>query len=251
MSAALNRSRRMPFRKGNALFRLLCATLGIGAATALPVGAVPLPVPYADQDTNLIYNLLFCDDLDLFRPKDKASSAPWQQLFFNDWPDADAIRSLAEHTGEESRVRALAYHWLRQHDLTVPRGALLGVIVEVPMREGLDVLAVYHDGRVRYINHTTRLAIFEETPLEIGAKVHQLLALSQKALGGLKPWNRQRLPPPATDRVRLSFLASDGLYFGEGAFPAMQRDAMAGPILQQASELLRLVTTFSKRSKEY
>ncbi len=49
----------------------------------------------------------------------------------------------------------------------------------------------------------------------------------------------------------ISFLVSDGLYFGEGAFPAMQRDTMAGPILQQVSELVRLVTIFSKRSKEY
>lgn len=37
----------------------------------------------------------------------------------------------------------------------------------------------------------------------------------------------------------MTFLVSDGLYFGEGRFEALQQDAMAGPVLAKASELLQ------------
>jgi hypothetical protein len=55
------------------------------------------------------------------------------------------------------------------------------------------------------------------------------------------PWEKRRLPPPKLGYIRMSFVVSDGLYFGEGPFEVMQNDAMAGPIVQRAGELLRAV----------
>jgi hypothetical protein len=48
----------------------------------------------------------------------------------------------------------------------------------------------------------------------------------------------------------MTFLVSDGLYFGEGPFDLMQRDAMAGPFVAQAAQLLKLVvdTTLARQS---
>lgn len=42
--------------------------------------------------------------------------APWQTLLFSERVDARAIRSLAEDTAAESRVRALAYNLLRANN---------------------------------------------------------------------------------------------------------------------------------------
>jgi hypothetical protein len=39
----------------------------------------------------------------------------------------------------------------------------------------------------------------------------------------------------------MTFLVSDGLYFGEGPFTLMQRDPVAAPLLKNAGELLQLV----------
>ena len=50
-----------------------------------------------------------------------------------------------------------------------------------------------------------------------------------------------RLPPPGRDRVRLSFLVSDGLYFGDGEMAVMSREALGGPVIARAGELLQLV----------
>jgi hypothetical protein len=42
-------------------------------------------------------------------------------------------------------------------------------------------------------------------------------------------------------RVRLTFVVSDGLYYCEGSFAELQRDTVAGPLLQRATEVLELI----------
>jgi hypothetical protein len=39
----------------------------------------------------------------------------------------------------------------------------------------------------------------------------------------------------------MTFLVSDGLYFGEGPMQAMQRDPLAGPVILEAGRLLQVV----------
>jgi len=38
----------------------------------------------------------------------------------------------------------------------------------------------------------------------------------------------------------MTFLVSDGLYFGEGPFNALQKDPLGGPVLAKAAQLLQL-----------
>lgn len=51
--------------------------------------------------------------------------------------------------------------------------------------------------------------------------------------------HRQQRPTAAN--VRITFLVSDGLYFGEGPDPVLRADAMAGPVLAKAIQLLQAV----------
>jgi hypothetical protein len=102
--------------------------------------------PYAQPEVNKIYNLLFCDDIALFKPA--KVEADWQQMLFDEKPDTGALLALAEDEGNESRVRALAYRRLRELGQRVPARKLLGTVIEVPLDNGLDVLAAYADGRV-------------------------------------------------------------------------------------------------------
>ena len=67
----------------------------------------------------------------------------------------------------ESRVRMLAFNRLRAMGLPTPAKQLLGTIIEFPQRGGLDTLAAFADGRVRYINQTGHPAIFECAPTGI------------------------------------------------------------------------------------
>ena len=71
--------------------------------------------------------------------------------------------------------------------------------------------------------------------------VKRLFAIAEPVVARIGPWNKPRLAPPKQGNIRLTFLVSDGLYFGEGPMSAMQSEAMAGPIIQQATELLQAV----------
>ena len=68
--------------------------------------------------------------------------------------------------------------------------------------------------------------------------VKRLFAASEHIVSRIGPWDKPRLGPPNPGNVRLSFLVSDGLYFGEGPMAVMQREPLAGPVIQEATELL-------------
>jgi hypothetical protein len=195
--------------------------------------------PYAESSVNFLYNLLFCDDLSLFRnSSNDPAGGPWPTLLAES-PDLSALRSIASDDTNEGRVRALAFNRLRSAGQTVPEKILLGVIVEVPFEKGLDVLAAFADGGVRYLNQSGKIAIFEGQGNPVEQLAKELVAVAQPLVDRIGPWDKKRLPPPKSGSVRLSFLVSDGLYFGEGPFGALQNDAMAGPVLAKATQLLQ------------
>jgi hypothetical protein len=122
----------------------------------------------------------------------------------------------------------------------VPRKRLLGTIIEWPRKEGLEVVAAFSDGRLRYINHSEKLAILEATPADFVEQVDELERAAQFIVNRYGPWDMPRLPPPTGDLIRMNFLVSDGLYFGQGSYNALMADQFAPPVLNAASQLLRM-----------
>lgn len=208
------------------------------AATA-PTG---LHAPYTESHTNFLYNLLFCDELDLFKDPDGEPATGALGAVMVDEPDKASLSAIANDENIEGRVRALAFNRLRALGETVTPKKLLGVVVEVPLAQGLDVLAAFSDGGTRYLNQSGKVVVSEGTDHPIAHTAKALVVASQSIVDKIGPWEEQRLPPPKTGNVRITFLVSDGLYFGEGAFSVLRNDAMAGPILAKATALLALVT---------
>jgi hypothetical protein len=202
--------------------------------------------PYAARDCNLVYNLLFCDKVAVFR-KDMGPKPPgvWPTLLAH-VPYAAALHVIADDQSQESRMRALAYTRLRELGEPVPKKKLLGVVVELGMEEGLDVLAAYPDDRVRYINHKNSISVYEPAPPAWQPKLRRLFAAAQTAVEQTGPWQQPRIAPPSTGMIRMSFLVSDGLYFGQGTMAIMERDAIAQPIIAASVDLLKSVAQDSK-----
>ena len=195
--------------------------------------------PYAEPHVNFLYNLLFCDDISLFKNGDIGEGdGPWPTLLADD-PNVTALRKIAEDETNEGRVRAIAFNRLRAAAEKVPSKILLGVIVEVPLEEGLDVLAAFAEGGVRYLNQSGKVAVFEGPGNPVETRAKELLAVSQPVVDQIGPWEKNRLAPPQPGNVRMTFLVSDGLYFGEGPFGALQEDSMGGPVLAMAAQLLQ------------
>ena len=200
----------------------------------------------------LLYEMLFCDRPELFAPTAGQAPAPWQAVLFAPAPRPIAVRALADDSAQEPRVRALAFDWLRRHGHEVPTRRLLGVVLEVPLEVplevttdgGLDVLAVYLDGSVRYLNHAAAPMLIEGPLAPLQPHVQRVLSAAQAIVDVIGPSDAPRRPAPRAN-LRLNFIVSDGLYFGEGPMPVLQRDPMAGPLIDAGAALLAEVVTLT------
>jgi hypothetical protein len=222
--------------------------MGFGLASASMAAHGVSYAPYKNDGVNVIYNLLFCDNRSLFQESFTGDVLyPWDVLFSSNSTIED-LKKIATDSEQEGRVRMLAFNRLREMNEQVPKKELLGVIIEVGMKGGLDTLAVFNDGGVRYINYTGKMAVFEGgAPSNIESKSKEVLSASQRIVNAIGPWDKNRLPPPKTGMIRMTFLVSDGLYFGEGNLSVMQTEQLAAPLVQSSGELLQLIVeTFVK-----
>jgi hypothetical protein len=194
--------------------------------------------PYRSPGINQFYNLLFCDDLSLFANGEVAGPLA---AVLSDAPNRETLERIGNDLDAESRVRFLAFRRLHAMKASVPRKRLLGTIIEWPQKDGLDVLAAFPDGKLRYINHSEKVAILESPPPDFVKQVDDLERASQFIVNNYGPWEMPRLPPPTGDLIRMNFLVSDGLYFGQGSYNALMADRLAPPVLNAASQLLRML----------
>jgi hypothetical protein len=205
--------------------------------------------PYESKAANDIYNLLFCDLRESFRARHGERPTGWQRVLFTEPPDVPGLTKLAGDASQDGRIRYLAFARLRVAGAQVSPKILLGVIVEVALSDGLDALAAYSDGGVRYVNHSGKMVIVEGVN-EFRPLVEKLFEVSRPVVARIGPWTQPRRPPPDKGSVRLTFLVSDGLYFGEGQTQVLERDALAGPVFREAAQLLtKVVATGSKKAK--
>ena len=193
--------------------------------------------PYRNAALDHLYNGLFCDDVQMLLPAGRADGPAWARTLRADPADMPALRALAEHPRTETRVAALALRRLQQAGQPVAGRQLLGVVVEVPLDSGLDTLAAYRDGSVRFLRGSGRSTLVEAPVDAFEPIVRRLLAASQSVVDLIGPSDRPRGPAPQ-QHVRLNFIVSDGLYFGEGPMQALMADPMAAPVLRTAVELL-------------
>jgi hypothetical protein len=234
---------KRPLGERNQLLKKFLELVGLRSAVTNNSAAAPPYEPYGKANpANEIYDLLFCDNPSAFQPKPGRNPTDWQLLLFGASQDPARIAELAQDPSAESRVRALASNWLRTHGHEPAKKSLFGVIIEVPLDHGLDVLAAYADSGVRYINQTGKMAFIEAGGLpEVNQPATRLIELAQPVVARIGPWDKARLPPPVAPKIRLTFIVSDGLYFGEGHFEAMQQDALAAPLIQQGASMVTLL----------
>jgi len=190
--------------------------------------------PYSDPGFNKLYNLLFADDPGLFMNN---NLYPWN-ILLSEKAAPDDLNKVATDTALESRARILAYNILKSKGNTVDKKEILGIIVEVGLDEGLDVVAAYKDGTARYINHAEKIIVWQAANDESDALVKNLFETGLQVVKNIGPWHKERLANPGNGDVRISFLVADGLYFGQGPFEVLEKDKMGGPVINAATRLM-------------
>lgn len=215
--------------------------------------APPLYSPYQEEGKNYLYNMLFCDDLDLWRKGDPSPPGSAIDILLSENPSNAELEKIAGNPQEESRYRQLAYNLLRANNAAVPKKILQGVIVETPCKNGLDTLAAFGDGGVRYFNQSGKLVMIDRRPprnidearakelARLKDKAQEMVRVSQNLVDRTGSWDQSRLPPPKGEVTRITCLVSDGLYFAQGHFDSLANDPLTHPILLAAQQLLIFV----------
>jgi hypothetical protein len=195
--------------------------------------------PFAGSAAEGLYDLLFADAGDRSAP-----ASPPLDRAIADTSDRASLRSLAGDSSAESRKRILAFRRLDALDPAEhqERPPFLGVVVEIGLDEGLDVLAAYVDGSVRYLNHAGSPFISEDSPA-IRPEVTALLGAAEPVARAIGPWKEPRRPAPEKGMLRLTFLVGGEIRFGEGRITAHSVDPMGGPVFVAATRLLTNVAT--------
>jgi hypothetical protein len=179
-----------------------------------------------------------------------AGDNPWvcfaaasQRLAAGDSPGAiAALKKILPMRGLEVRLYLQAWHSLRalgQFPLVDEAREIQGVVVEVALDRGLDIIAAYVDGSARYFNYSGAAIVWDIHDAEIDRLVTELLTVGQSLVEVSEPWDGPRPSAPPIGMVRINALTFEGLYFGQGSFQTVSQDGLGGLALRGAFDLMQ------------
>jgi hypothetical protein len=164
---------------------------------------------------------------------------------------AEAGRLLRAVTliSNEARLRLWAWHSLRQlGKFPSPDLArqVLGVIIEVPYAERLDVLAAYADGTARYINHQGGMIVWDRIDETITPLVMNVIREAQPIGAPQEDRLEENIPG---EQVRLSVLTPGGIHVWQGV---AAENAALTKVFSHMADLLRALVqvTIEERRDE-
>ncbi len=204
--------------------------------------------PYKNKSINLIYDLLFCDSVELYHKSGQNPEIyPWSIVLSKD-PGILELEKIIKDNTLESRVRILAYHGLAARGVLINHKELLGIIIEMGMDKGVDVLAAYSDGTASYIDQSGKLAIRDVNDNKSNLIIKELFSHGENIINNTAPFDKPRLPYPENGMARLTFLVSGCFYLGQGPTGVLLEDKMGKPVLQSGTKLARyLIDSASKQ----
>jgi len=152
------------------------------------------------------------------------------------------LNKVLDIAGLESRVYLQAWHCLRvlgQRPPAETASQIKGVVVEVALDKGLDLVSAYSDHSARYYNFGGAGVVWDASDPNIEKIIDELLAAGQVIINNIGLWEKPRPPAPPKGSVRINLLTYGGLYFGQGEFEALAKDKLGGTTLKLATSLMQ------------
>jgi hypothetical protein len=166
-----------------------------------------------------------------------------QQLVAGDSPGTiRALKKILKMKGLEARLYLQAWHCLRaleQYPRIDQAREIQGMVVEVALERGLDIIAAYADGSARYFNYSGAAIVWDIQDAEIDRMVTELLTVGQSLVDISEPWDGPRPSAPPIGMVRVNALTFGGLHFGQGSFQAISQDGLGGLALRGAFDIMQ------------
>ena len=210
------------------------------------------------RPTRTIRDTLFGDmPLDEWATDEDAIAEPWTSfvkarklLQKGDKSSAAAmLQKITSMPGLESRHYLEAWNALLLLGVKPPADrakTVYGVVVEVGMKNGADIVAAYADGSARYIHHTGAGTFWERPDSSLDEEINALLKAGQTVANQIGPWDQPRPAAPTEGNVRLNMLTPSGLHFGYGGFETLAKDPMGKAIIDPATQLMLKLTELGK-----
>lgn len=206
-----------------------------------------------------IRDALFADlPLRQWLPQSLPQTEPWTSFARanqcsdqNDKPSAIAtLRSILAMPDLESRHYLEAWHSLRNLGASVPADSakeVLGLVVEVGMDRGLDLLAAYPDHHARYYNFSGAGVVWEKPNSSLDKSIDDLLRAASDGVKVIGLWDKDRPAAPPKGQARINILTPSGLHFGEGPYETLSKDRIGAPILGLAFQLMQQMIKLSEK----
>jgi hypothetical protein len=161
-----------------------------------------------------------------------------------------ALLKIAAMPNLEARMTLQAWNELRALGHAPPpevASYLYGVVVEVGMKSGVDLLAAYSDFTARYWNYSGSGVAWERPSPSLNPYIKRVLDAGRAILPNIGVWEGPRRPAPDFGMIRLSMLTPAGIAFGEGPFDVLAKDAMAAPLIDAGTALMQQLTELTRR----
>src|SRR5262249_33684872 len=132
-------------------------------------------------------------------PDEPVDAEPWlsfvrarDQLNSGNSEDSkQALRQILTMSDLESRHYLQAWHFLRQLGENAAGDdakRLYGVVVEVALEGGLDIVAAYADHRARYFNYSGSAVVWERPDESLDGTIDSLLETGRVVTEEIGPW---------------------------------------------------------------
>jgi len=193
-----------------------------------------------------LYNSLFADDPDDFIEMKDHRAISW--IYEDRTPTIDELETIANDNSIKSRIRFLALYTALELGLKISKKIYFGTIIEVPVKGGYDVLAYYSDKTARYYNFSGTSIIYEGGKTLVDNCIEKANSGAIQVCNVLEPWEKERLPRPRGDVFRISFLVSDGLYFGNSSIQEIGNDQVVSTIFRNGVEVMKVLVNETNKS---
>jgi hypothetical protein len=147
--------------------------------------------------------------------------------------------------GWESRHVLQAWHLLRAQGIAPDASIadeVLGIVAEVALDGGHDVLAAYRDGSVRFLHHGGGGSIFEPpAPEHVAQAAAAWLDVAEGLAGQVAPWPGDGSHPAPPGESRFVLLTRGGHRAVAGDEATLAASAVASQLLGAGAALLQAV----------
>ncbi len=165
----------------------------------------------------------------------------------------EVLQNVTAHPSLESRHHLQAWHFLRELGVRVPPERakdVLGVVVEVGVEGGLDLVAAYSDNRARYYNYSGAGVVWERPNDSLDGPIGELLQRGRVLAQAIGPWKQPRPPAPPKGEARINLLTPSGLFFGHGPIDLIGKDPLGGPTFAAAFRLMQALIGLTKKTRQ-